>query len=513
VQWRLEKWDLKMERDDLRRIGDDEVSVSIVPNDDVNNSDTVGLLGDEERYGTFRQRHSPPTHEPTPPARLDKTSKMRQTLSSLGFCLGALAMGNALGWSSTAVPNLESPTSSLPITKDEAAWVSSLICLGALLQGPSTGYLLQRLGRRGTFIVFADSVYMLYVGRLLTGFAIGSYSVAAPIFIAEIASPSIRGTLGTMFQLFVVLGIFSMYVIGMYVKWKTLAILCSVLPFVIIFALYFLKDSPTSYLMRGRPDLARKAMIWFRNTADIEDEMYALQRSLESSRMSGGARLTITNILCARDPTIRQPLLLTIFLMLNQQLSGINAVIFFTVHIFQSSGQTLDSNVSTIVVGAVLLFATIISSFTVNHMNRRFTLISTQAVMTLSLVAFGAFFYLKKYSPQAAMSLEWVPLTALAFFIISFSFGLGPLAWLMMGELLSPKIAAIAGGIASIANWSTAFIVTICFTYLIDALGDYGAYWLFAAFGVVGMAVTAKYVPETRNKSLREIQDHFASRH
>ena len=84
----------------------------------------------------------------------------------------------------------ESPTSSLPITKDEAAWVSSLICLGALLQGPFTGYLMQRLGRRGAmiimslpllagwmFIIFASDVFMLYVGRLLTGFAIGSFSV------------------------------------------------------------------------------------------------------------------------------------------------------------------------------------------------------------------------------------------------------------------------------------------------------------------------------------------------
>ena len=92
----------------------------------------------------------------------------------------------------------ESPTSSIPITKDEATWVSSLICLGALLQGPFTGYLMQRLGRRGgmiimsmplfagwMFIIFASDVWMLYFGRLLSGFAIGSFSVSRRInFIA-----------------------------------------------------------------------------------------------------------------------------------------------------------------------------------------------------------------------------------------------------------------------------------------------------------------------------------------
>ena len=103
------------------------------------------------------------------------------------------------------------------------------------------------------------------------------FQVIAPIFIGEIASPSIRGRLGTMFQVFVVLGIFLMYVIGNYYQWKTLAILCSAVPFFIILALSFLRDSPASYMLRGRPELARKAMVWLRNTADIDEEMYALQ--------------------------------------------------------------------------------------------------------------------------------------------------------------------------------------------------------------------------------------------
>ena len=103
-----------------------------------------------------------------------------------------------------------------------------------------------------------------------------------------------------------------------------------------------------------------------------------LQRSLEGARASGGTRYTVYNICCARDPTIRQPLLLCIFLMLNQQLSGVNAVIFYTVSIFQSSRITLDANEATIIVGAVLLIATIVSSYSVSHVNRRATLIGTQ---------------------------------------------------------------------------------------------------------------------------------------
>ncbi len=271
------------DREDLRRLlPADDVSIQIATGggvEDVGRESSGGRLfsDEEERYGTFSS--SPQQHSPSSVVhRLpDKVSRWRQTASATGFCLGALAMGNALGWSSTAVPDLESPTSSLHIDKDEAAWVSSLLCLGAMLQGPATGYLMQKFGRRGSvilmclpllagwmFIVFATDVSMLYAGRLLTGAAIGSFSVVAPIYIAEIASPSLRGTLGTLFQTFVVLGIFSMYLIGKYVRWKTLAILCSAVPFAIVVVLFFLRDSPTSYLMRGRPELARKAMVWLR---------------------------------------------------------------------------------------------------------------------------------------------------------------------------------------------------------------------------------------------------------
>ena len=127
--------------------------------------------------------------------------------------------------------------------------------------------------------------------------------------------------------------------------------------------------------------------------------------------------------------------------------------------------------------------------------------------MTVSLLAFGAFFYLKTYKPETAESFQWIPIPALVTYIVSFSFGLGPLAWLMLGELLPSKVAGPAGALASMINWALAFAVTLGFTYLTAALGDYGTYWLFAGLCMLGVLMTARYLPETRNKSLREIQE------
>lgn len=115
--------------------------------------------------------------------------------------------------------------------------------------------------------------------------------------------------------------------------------------------------------------------------------------------------------------------------MINQQLSGINAVITFTVNIFQSSGSTINPNYATMIIGSILLVATVLSSFIVNHVGRRPTLLFTQVIMTLSLMVFGMFFYLKTYSPAHAEALSWLPITTLVIFIVTFSFGLGKTNW------------------------------------------------------------------------------------
>ena len=129
--------------------------------------------------------------------------------------------------------------------------------------------------------------------------------------------------------------------------------------------------------------------------------------------------------------------------------------------------------------------------------------------MNISLISFGAYFYLKTYSPATAESINWLPIVCLILFTVAFSFGLGPLAWLLLGELLPAKTASVAGPFAASVNWTLSLLVTAGFNYLLVWMGDYGAYWLFASLGVWGMYLTWKFLPETKGKTIREIQDGF----
>ncbi len=476
-----------------------------------------GNLGDAEAGGGRNGGDDSEARGPPP----NKVAKTRQTVSALGYCVGAFAMGNALGWSSPALPRLESTESSPQLTPEQAGWVGSLVCLGALLQGPTTGYLMTRLGRRCVVVLAclpclcgwllianATDVWMLYAGRLATGWSAGAFSVVAPIYIGEVAAPEIRGALGSFFQLMVVAGIFTMYAVGVHASWQNLALLGAVAPSVLILvAMLFLRDSPASYMARGRPELARKCLVWLRNSADIGEELYSIQRTVEEARRSSRS-LRVTNVACAADPSIRRPVLLAVFLMCAQQLSGVNAVIVFAVDIFRDAGATsIEPSIAAVVVGAVLFASTALSSYVNNHTDRRRVLISTECVMSAALLAFGAYSYLQTYKPDAASSIGWLPLLSLAVFILSFSIGLGPLAWLMMGEILPARAIGPAGGLASVVNWSLAFLVTVCFTYLTAGLGTYGTYWLFACFCAASAVVTYKFLPETRGKTLREVQE------
>ncbi|TRY70298.1 hypothetical protein TCAL_02455 [Tigriopus californicus] len=457
------------------------------------------------------------------PKTMTNVAMVRQTLASLGFSLGGFAMGTAVGWSATALKDLSSPSSPIPARDGEVALIGALICLGAVMQGPMTGYLMVRFGRRiamllnclpliggWAIIILAYNVWMLFVGRFVTGYAMGSFAMIAPVYIGEIASPEIRGALGTCFHALFVFGIFVMFILGAIMSWMSLAIFSLCAGLVLTFVLYLLQDSPTSYMMQNRPDLAQEAMKWFLNSDEIEEEIRAVKTSVEEIKSNSlGSQFRQLNICSSGDPTIRKPLLLSVFLLSSQQWSGINAVITFTVTIFQSAGATVNPNTATIIIGGVQFVATVLSYFTVNRIGRRVTLMVTLTIMAVSLICFGIFFYLHQHHPSASVNLGWLPLLSMAMFIISFSFGPGPLAWLLLGELLSPKIMGMAGPMAAMTNWSVGFIVTLCFPFVVKLLGDYGAYWMFSAFCLVTLVVVMRYLPETRNKTLQEIQISF----
>lgn len=198
-------------------------------------------------------------------------------------------------------------------------------------------------------------------------------------------------------------------------------------------------------------------------------------------------------------------------LMFFQQFSGINAVIFYTNDIFTSAGSNISPVIATIIVGVVQTIATYISSLLVDKAGRKILLLQSCVIMGICLIILGVYFKLKVDGYQVA-SIGWLPLLCMVLFIVSFSMGFGPIPWMMMSELFPVEFRGGATGVTVITNWMLVFVVTLCFPIMKDAIGIYSCFWFFACIMVLCVFFVLFVIPETKGKSISQIQAILAGK-
>lgn len=226
---------------------------------------------------------------------------------------------------------------------------------------------------------------------------------------------------------------------------------------------------------------------------------------IDSFQVDDAARQRAGMLSMLTNKASRMALVCGLGLMFFQQFSGINAVIFYTNNIFQSAGSNIPPAIATIIVGVVQTIATYISSLLVEKAGRRLLLLQSCIIMGLCLIILGTYFKLQASGASVA-SFGWLPLVCLVLFIISFSLGFGPIPWMMMAELFSVEFRGSASGITVVANWCLVFIVTLCFPLMKDAIGIYSCFWFFAAFMVICVFFVFFLIPETKGKTVSQIQ-------
>ncbi|KAK7069721.1 hypothetical protein SK128_004718 [Halocaridina rubra] len=259
-------------------------------------------------------------------------------------------------------------------------------------------------------------------------------------------------------------------------------------------------------IIRGKTILSTLLNRWFRGKEyDCESELQAAKENIQELQAQGKAGIKVLN-----RPYILRPLLISLGLMFFQQLCGVNAILFNANTIFRDSGSSLGDNASSVIVAATQSISTLCASIIMDKAGRRILLLFSSAVMTVSLVAVGAYFFVKEKNEEYATgTLGWLPLTGLVVFMIAFSIAYGPIPWLMMGELFPRDAREIAGSIASSTNWGLSFIVTLGFGPLQDVIGSYSVYWIFASVCVLSFFFCLYYVPETKGRTLEEITQLF----
>ncbi|PSN47388.1 hypothetical protein C0J52_11156 [Blattella germanica] len=460
----------------------------------------------------------------------------------LAACLAAVACvcaGSLEGWTSAAIPYLQSNCSlaSEPegITDDEASWIGSLAPLGSLFGALPAGYLADRFGRRTILLVLSfpivlgwvmiilahKMVVIIYVARFILGFSNGAGTVVVVLYIEEIAETTIRGELCTYLDLALSVGILYMYSVGAFFPYLWQCVSAAVIPIVYLISFFWMPESPMYLISKGKTVEAEKCLRWLRNSDRLEcpnirkelEEMevfvkkhnYTIEyKQSKMNSMKKSFERTFENLLFWKIISI------VFGLMVFQQLSGINAVIFYTVDIFQAAGSTLSPYYCTLIVGFVQLVSTYFSALLMDRLGRRLLLFTSGIGLTISLLTMSVFLYFKERDYDV-IGWTWIPLAALIVYSIAYCVGFGPIPWFIMVELASAETKGLVSSLGVSANWLVGFLVTKVFTLMLHKIGQSFTYGILSLFCVFGLGFVALYVPETKGKSREEIQSALSN--
>uniref|UniRef100_A0A8C4QT98 Solute carrier family 2, facilitated glucose transporter member 8 n=2 Tax=Eptatretus burgeri TaxID=7764 RepID=A0A8C4QT98_EPTBU len=456
--------------------------------------------------------------------------------ATLASVLGSFSFGLVLGYSSPVLPQLQAESNSaIHLDSTQASWFGSLVTVGAMAGALFGGILLGLFGRKtclltcvplfvlGQLVVCgATAPAMLYTGRLVLGIATGCSSVTVPVYLSEVAHPAVRGILGSCMQLMVVTGIFSAFLLGGWLNWRWLAIASAVPPTLQFMMLLFAApESPRWLLAAGREMEALRALQYLRGmNASVELEVRALQRALTGERSM--------SVMEVMRGGLMRPLSLGVIVMVLQQATGVNAILFYAQNIFEKAKVT-PPTLGPLLVAAVQVLATGLAVSLADRAGRKTLLVLSGLTMAISLVIFGGYFHLQPAGHPANAtsglaappgtasdlghgSFTWLALCCMMTYIVGFSLGWGPLPWVIMVELAPNAARGVVGAVGTLSNWLMAFLITKEFADLMHALGEDGVFWLFAGACVAGLIFAAVVLPETKGQSLEQIQARMGSK-
>lgn len=407
----------------------------------------------------------------------------------------------------------------------------AIFSVGGMIGSFSVGLFVNRFGRRNSMLIvnllaiaggclmgfckIAESVAMLILGRLVIGLFCGLCTGFVPMYIGEISPTALRGAFGTLNQLGIVIGILVAQIFGLKIilgtedLWPVLLGFTILPSFLQIIALPFCPESPRFLLInRKEEDSARKILQRLWGTQDVAQDIQEMKD--ESVRMSQEKQATVLELF--RSPSYQQPIMISIMLQLSQQLSGINAVFYYSTGIFKDAGVK-EPIYATIGAGVVNTIFTVVSLFLVERAGRR----------TLHMIGLGGMAccsILMTISMLLRNTYSWmsfVCIGAILVFVAFFEIGPGPIPWFIVAELFSQGPRPSAMAVAGCSNWTSNFLVGLLFPSAAFYLGPY-VFIIFTGFLVIFLVFTFFKVPETRGRTFEEItrgfegQAHMTSR-
>ena len=348
-------------------------------------------------------------------------------------------------------------------------------------------------------------IYIFVVYRIIGGIGVGLASMLSPLYIAEIAPAKSRGKLVSMNQFAIIFGMLFVYFVNYYIAqqgdstwldsigWRWMFASEIIPAALFLFFLFFVPDTPRSLMLQSQPEKALEVLV----KVNGKEEAHKILDEIKNTVTERSGKLFSYGI-----AVIVFGVLLSVF----QQFVGINVVLYYAPEIFKSMGSGTDTALlQTIIVGGVNLLFTIIAIQTVDKVGRKPLMIIGALGMAVAMFAIGTAFF--------AGSLGMFALICMLVYVAAFAMSWGPVTWVLLSEIFPNDVRGKALAVAVAAQWIANYVVSWTFpmmdknSYLLEKFNHGFAYWIYGAMGLLAALFVWKYIPETKGKTLEEMNN------
>jgi len=394
-------------------------------------------------------------------------------------------------------------------------WAASSAIFGCIFGAMAAGWLSDRFGRRqvllGTAVLFAvsaigaampENLTQFTIFRFIGGLGIGAASMVSPLYITELAPAKIRGRLVSYYQLAIVIGILVIFFVNSLIQnagdeswnieygWRYM-MASGVLPALLfLIALFFVPESPRWLTKEGRDDDALKVLTGINGIAQAQVILEEVKATLHEEQG------TLRELFTGR---FQKAVWVGIFLAVFSQIQGINAIMYYAPEIFKAVGAGTEAAFQqTVIIGLINLLFTFVAIYWVDRRGRKSLLLLGGAGMAISLLMVGCSFYF-----------GWTGYGLLLFILLyigSFAASYGPVTWVVISEIFPIKMRGVAMSVATFALWVAVNLVTQMFPIMLEKVGPAGTFWIFGAMALLSFAFVWTRVPETKGRTLEEIE-------
>lgn len=444
--------------------------------------------------------------------------------------IASISYGAFCGWPSAGFLTLQSETDTPfdqgPMTNEQASWVGATLCIGGFVGSLLFSWFAEKFGTKISLLLvaipsiiswllipFATNVNFLIVSRFFGGMAGGASFSLVPVYVTEITEDRVRGKIGSFLVLSCNTGVLLVFVLGNFLPYKAVPLLLALLPLMFLLGVAFLPETPQFLMKSNKYKAAEVSLQYFRNyhTKSIEqhdgfkEELEKLKVSFSETKNVGPT--SENGPLEWKDfnnKIARKAFIIGIALMALNQFCGCFAMLNYTATIFKQSGSSLSPTVSAIIVGFIQIIGSYISTMLVELAGRKI-LLATSAIGTgFGLSSLGLFSYLSENGYQLD-GFKWIPIASFSLAVCVGSIGVLTLPFLVVSEIMPPKIRNIGCMICMEVLWVFAFFVLKFLPLMTLSLGMHGTMFVFASCCLAGAMFVIFVVPETKGKSIETI--------